>query len=538
MGLFKTRRRFAAAVFAVMLCLVFVRFCAYGLRYFPQLDDYIQYHDYVNRGLSVAETVDRLGLLAARPLAGLADVCFWSLFFDDMIVGVLIVSAMLAGSAVLFWLVFNDRFGTGPVFFPVYALLPAAFEGTYWMSASTRVVSGLFFASLALYFFCAYMEKGGAGRLLAYMFSQVLCAGFYEQALVLSVTSVLLFAALEVKKTKRAFWGLFSIAAIGLYFAFTSAFSDSALYGGRTGVVLPTGAYYFKNFLPSVAKQIAAAFCGGGFYTMTKGALRGAELILRDRLLIYAAAALVFAVMFFLLFRSTGFERKRTLAAVIISLLLIAAPMAPFFVLESSWYSMRSVVTSLCGTALLIDTLASAVLRGKKGYLAGFAAMLAIWCCICSVSELHDYRDTTRDDMAVVSAAAEAVEKDGLMSSGLKVGFLNVEASYLDDQNFSFHEHIHGVTESGWAFTGALEYLIGPDRPGAWPMPASPCFSAWNREDMDPGSFDALYMYADGVMSPVTAAPSEQGWDILSADGVKISRIVLDEKGGGWLRPA
>ena len=36
----------AAAAFLIIFGLIFIRFCCYGLTYFPQLDDYIQLHNY------------------------------------------------------------------------------------------------------------------------------------------------------------------------------------------------------------------------------------------------------------------------------------------------------------------------------------------------------------------------------------------------------------------------------------------------------------------------------------------------------------
>ncbi len=170
-------------LFLVLFALIFFRYCYYGFEYYYQLDDYIQYYNYTAHRGSVQTIISTLGLLAARPLAGIADITVWSMFFSRMIVGVAIMSAMYAASACAFKRVFNRHFGTGYVFLAVYALLPLGFEGTYWMSASTRIVTGLFFASVSLLCFDNWFERGSKLILLLYRLLQLATYCFYEQVI-------------------------------------------------------------------------------------------------------------------------------------------------------------------------------------------------------------------------------------------------------------------------------------------------------------------------------------------------------------------
>ncbi|NLH00619.1 MAG: hypothetical protein GX488_01745, partial [Clostridiales bacterium] len=61
-------------------------------------------------------------------------------------------------------------------------------------------------------------------------------------------------------------------------------------------------------------------------------------------------------------------------------------------------------------------------------------------------------------DTKIASAAAEAIEDLDLNS---EVWLLNVDASYVKDGNFYFHEHDYGVTSSSWALTGAVRAISG-----------------------------------------------------------------------------
>ena len=55
-------------VLFLMLC---ARACAFGIEYWPQLDDYIQYYSYIVHNASIFELQQKVGVLASRPLAGL-----------------------------------------------------------------------------------------------------------------------------------------------------------------------------------------------------------------------------------------------------------------------------------------------------------------------------------------------------------------------------------------------------------------------------------------------------------------------------------
>ena len=147
-------------MFFIIFALIFIRYCYYGFRYYTQLDDYIQFYDLSARGVRTLAAMSQMGMFAARPIAALGDIFVWSPFFSHMIFGVLIISAMYAGSAVMLKWVWSRYFGIGYVFLIVNTLLPLGFEGIYWMSAASRIVVGMFFASAALVFFEKWCTAG------------------------------------------------------------------------------------------------------------------------------------------------------------------------------------------------------------------------------------------------------------------------------------------------------------------------------------------------------------------------------------------
>lgn len=486
-------------VFLLIFALVFVRYCYYGFEYYYQLDDYIQYHNYTDSDGSVFDVIKALGMLAARPLANCADVIVWANFFDFMIVGLALISVMFAASACLFWWVWRRNLGTGYIFLVIYTLLPLGFEGTYWMSAATRVVVGLFFASLALYFFERWCTGGKKRMLAAYIICHILCCGFYEQTIAFSVTAVILLGLLHYKnEKKRSLWALVTIADMIIYFAFTSIFSDSVLYGDRSSIILPTTSYYWKVYFPEVCRQMFDAFARGGFYTLAKGFKRGIIMMVQDRAVIYAAVIVILAIMMYSAAeKKQAGEKLRAAAAVGIGLILAIAPLAPFFVVENTWFSLRGTVTSFCGIALAGDAVIGALFarsEWRRQITAGITAIIVLVCCTASVSELHDYKQTTENDTRAVKLVLETLNSDGITAAETKVGVLGLEASFLGDQNFYYHEHVHGVTESDWAFSGAMT-RYQKYHAAVTPIPSDPMYRPWNCSSMRLSTFDVLYLY-------------------------------------------
>ena len=145
----KSHRRAYCTAFLVLFALIFVRYCCFGLEYYPQLDDYIQYHNYTAYHSDLPAFIQTLGLLSSRPLAGLADLYLWAPFFPRMIWAVAILSALYAGTACLLKAVLSRFFHVDWVFLVLFALCPLGFEGTYWVSASSRILCGLFLSALS-----------------------------------------------------------------------------------------------------------------------------------------------------------------------------------------------------------------------------------------------------------------------------------------------------------------------------------------------------------------------------------------------------
>ena len=546
----KSHRRACFFTFLVLFTLIFVRYCCFGPEYYPQLDDYIQYHNYTAYHSDLPAFIQTLGLLSSRPLAGLADLYLWAPFFSRMIWAVAILSALYAGTACLLKAVFSRFFHVGWPFLILFTLIPLGFEGLYWVSASSRIVCGLFLAALSGWLFQRFCEGGSPLYMILCAAAQLPAYGFYEQALVFSCTLNLLLMLWNLARSRRLrpLWACWSVANAGLYFLFTHLFAQSSLYGSRMKLVLPTSPSYFTTFLPKLLDQLHSAFVEGGWYTLTRGFRRGLEL-LPACLPWFLVLVPVLCVLVFLLAKAEpDSEGGRVLPALVFGFLLALAPVTPFFILDNTWFSLRGTVPSFAGLALMADALVWLLVRrwkGRRMFLSALSCGLALVFCIAAVSEVHDYRLTTRSSEQAAQAVLEGTRP--LLSelpeedwADLRIGILNLEPTYLPEQNYHYHEHIAGVTESDWAFTGLLRCRSGSDEfPMVTPLPARfPTYKAYNAKDRRPDTFDLLYCYDPerAEVFPVTArSAGDKVWDLFRSDGVQIGRCYEDEKSVGHL---
>ena len=530
---------------AGLFLLLVLRACAAGPAYWFQLDDYIQLWNYPTNE-SFWNLNQTVGLLASRPLAGAADYFFWGRMVPFMMAGVALVCAMYALAAVLLQKIVRRYFASGPVFLVVMALLPLGMEGTYWMSAATRVVTGLLCAALAGTAFAWWLDGGGWRRGLLYALLQLLPFGFYEQGAILSVALVLGMAILEWaegrKCRRRGLLALWGVPAMGLYLLLTWLLSGSGVYGSRTALRSPLTPDYWTVFLPDLLGQMWDAFAEGGFYTLAKGFVRGMRMVLSGELLVWALLLLALCVLLgwlALRFGGGGEEgRHGPLLAFLCGLLLFLAPLSIFFVLETAWFSLRNTVTSFPGIALMADAVILGVWRRLPGFRRGpaaLAAAMALVFCVAGASEVWDYRDTCEKDQEVARLILDTVSpQEG------RVGILGLEPSFLPNQNYYFHEHIHGCTESAWATGGLLTALSDGGVPNVTPLPTSPMYYRWNQATNRPEGFDQLYWYdpaGEGALVPVTLGQTgEHSFDVVAPDGSLLGVVWEESDGLGYFR--
>ena len=170
------------------------RFSAFGFSYYPLLDDFLQYGVYP-RLADVWNTVlaGGAGTVYVRPFAALGDVYIWGRFWGSLGTALVILCALYAASALLFCSAARKAgLPLSPWFLLFYLFLPLNLEGTYWISASSRVVTALFFSACGLWTLLMFLRSRGKRWFALYLISSLLACGYYEQVLAVYVTANIL----------------------------------------------------------------------------------------------------------------------------------------------------------------------------------------------------------------------------------------------------------------------------------------------------------------------------------------------------------
>ena len=518
-----TRRTLACAVLFILALLLRASFG--GIGYEPILDDTVQYILYPT-SVDYGALIAREGMFSSRPLAALMDL-FIVGQMGNLFFAVILMAVMHGISCVLFQRILSRFFSVGPVFAVIYTLLPLGCEGTYWLSAATRVVSGLFFTACAAAVLCRFIEAGKWWRVPLYFLLELLSFGFYEQILVLSFTlSGLIF--LHHLREKRATLAWLAFLCAGIYFGFTAYFQADSPLSDRMELLYPNTPYYFNVFLPDLARQIGMSFLSAGVRTTFVGFWRGLVSCVTGGIggWLYGIAAAGLAVWYGILHwprhRRAVVSVEGWARALVWGLLLFIAPITPFFVIARPYFSLRSTVPSFVGAAILIDLLFRALIRRRRAMAAVSGAMVFV-CLLGCASEIGDYKATAAADRVL----AEAILEHESELYG-RVGILNVKEFPVAGQNYPYHEHVASVAAADWTLSAKLAAMKGtPLSFEAVPLTVEePFYRLWNRDMKRIGGFDQLWLWEDGELIPLTAERiGEQDYRLYYPDGTVWAEI-------------
>ncbi|MBQ2733279.1 MAG: glucosyltransferase domain-containing protein, partial [Clostridia bacterium] len=440
------------------------RYVACGFRYFPQLDDYIQYGKYPNAPDVWNDVVIPQGLLSARPLAGLSDVYFWGKMFDFMLAGVALICVLYAVSAILFLKVFRRHFKTGVMFTFFYSLMPFFYEGAYWMSASTRVVVGLFFTSLSVFLLQKYFDTAKLGYFPAFCIIQLISLCYYEQIFILS--SVLHFTVILLncgKSKKSLLTAIPLVVNAVIYLAFTTVFANAnSAIGKRIALELPAWNEWYFNFITDVFTQLKTVFWDVPAAITFRGFCRGLLITVKDGLWWVIPLAVIIGAATYLLLKHTkdyGEKNKKTGLTLICAAMLAVLPVSLFLIIANPYICMRNILPSFVGIAIVLDMIFAALIRRKKAVMCAVASVIAVVFFFSGVSETHDYKAVFEFDNKIAEKAKNIVNGAVIEKNAAFV----IEEGDRGTVNIRFHEHGAGVISSDWALWGLLNYI----NPGA-----------------------------------------------------------------------
>lgn len=438
--------------YTILFLLVMAKYMLFGFRYFPILDDFIQYDGYKLYN-DLRYVYFGIGTIATRQAASLLDPAFWGVLPKGF--SLFLITVLHYFSAVFFERALKKfDINLSYIFFVIFLLIPIGFESFYWLSASTRIVCGLFFAIVGFYFLATYIKSKKAKFLaLFWTFSFISC-GFYEASLVFSfVTSYFLMLVFS-KEIKRkwifiipivntvAMAGIYAgLSGVGAMGSRASAFSIETLLTGekiteffvQLKEIITSG--FFTLSIRAFGVGLGEMFCGKATYA----------------LLFFAIVAVASAFLFIKEKNTKKSKEAYPAFALVFALVLIIAPLLVNFLSEEMWLTYRSIGFSIVGLALFCDRIF--VYLKSRRLCAWVSFFLAVFFCVGSVGEHSLYKEVSEKDVALCKMIYENTDES--VRRGEKEAICVLPYEIKQDGVF-YKDHIKSVFSSDWALTGAV----------------------------------------------------------------------------------
>lgn len=434
------------------LSALFFKVFSLGLRYFPILDDYIQYGGYPLYEKLSYVYLD-IGTIATRPFASILDPLVWGEFYGRLWIVVAIVSVLFFFGTKLISLVFEKLdIHITPFLYAVLLLIPLGFEGTYWLSASTRICVGLFFTGLSNFLLTkVILKKKKFFLTVGYILTTILSYGFYESVMILSALLQFFVIISLVKDKKKIFMHLLTPIILGvLMLVYYKIAGNIGALGSRANSFTFSG---ITAKIPVFFEQFFEILVKGGVLTTVVGAYRGLLLLISSKLGISLLILAGFIAVACAYFGGKLNYHAKAKNCIIMGVALVFLPLLPNILAQEVWLTYRSIVVSFIGLVLVSAPILSPLLK-KKTVRTGVIFVMVLVFLLGNANELDTYRRVNECDNALITKIAQQLDNDVL--SGNKNTIVVLKEEVTTPQVSYYKDHVKSVFSSDWALTGAI----------------------------------------------------------------------------------
>ena len=436
--------------FAIALLL---KFFSAGIWYFPVLDDHIQYGSYPLFPLS--HVLFNIGTVSSRPFASILDPSFWGLFYHHMWIALGLICVLYFFSAVLLdRILVKHHVTVTPFLYATYLLMPITFEGSYWISASSRIVVGMFFATAAAFLLMRYFSIKKKRILAGYIALALLSFGFYESVMIFSFVLqifVIVKRALNDKTKKTLLYLVFPFALallMMLYYVLAARVFSS---GSRASTFSLND---FGERIRSLLEQFVYIITTGSFRTTINGFWDGLKHILSSPLTALILIPLILGVSALCAKTGKKYEiRGKVNTCVPLGLAMIGLPLLPHLLVPDVWLTYRSVLVCIPGFCVLFAPIGRQLLKKHRSRQFAIFLLVALFSVGC-VNELQTYQKVSKTDAVIVENVANALSED--VKNGNASAILVLPHEIIIPQTSYYKDHVKSVASSDWALTGAV----------------------------------------------------------------------------------
>lgn len=424
-----------------------------GFAYFPILDDYIQYGSYPLFDRSYVYL--HIGTLSSRPLASLLDPAFWGAFWGHMWVALLLISLLYFLTCLfLDRLLCAEGIKITPILYSIFLLLPITFEGSYWVSASSRLVVGMLFAVLAAWALKKALDTKKKWHIPLYALLCLLSFGFYESAIVFSGILQLFVLLRSVRRTKerRLLWFLAvpAVCGIGILVYYGLTADMGALSSRSAGFSLESSGVREVSLL----SQLGYILSAGLFRTTVSGFWHGLKAMTESPLWGLVIGSLIVTISA-LCAHASKKHRLRAKASLCIPLgfALILLPLLPHILVPDVWLTYRSFFVCIPGLCILLGPLAAILLRNRHARMLTVFFLVLVFSVGC-VNEVQTYKKVHTLDNALLDQVISHLDAD--VTAGKKQAVLVLPHEIVVEQTSYYKDHVKSVFCADWSLTGAI----------------------------------------------------------------------------------
>lgn len=424
-----------------------------GFTYFPVLDDYIQYGSYPLYDLGYV--YGHIGTVAFRPFSALLDPAFWGLFWQHMWVALLLITILHFLSAV-----FLDRVLTKlhvkitPILYCGYLLLPLTFEGSYWISASSRIIVGIFFAALATWVLQYHLKTNKKWVLPFYAVFCFLSLGFYESvavfSILLQVWSIWKLTADKETHKKRLLLIIPAVSVL-LLLLYYKIFANFGAAGSRVSEFSLSG---MGGRILSLFSQFGYIFSVGLIRTTITGFFDSLDLFALSPIWgLCLTGVIVFTSALCAFFSKKHHMHAKAKVCVPLGLVMMLLPLVPNLLVSEVWLTYRSIMVCIPGLCVLISPLCAKGLKNRYIRMIVTFALVFFFSLGC-VNELQTYKHVHTMDNVLLDNVVAHLNEDVL--AGEKETVLVLPEEVILPQTSYYKDHVKSVFCADWSLTGAV----------------------------------------------------------------------------------
>ncbi len=436
------------------IALIFKMFSS-GLIYYPVLDDYIQYGGYPLYD-KLSYVYLNIGTIATRPFASLADPAVWGKTFPDLWIAALIIAVCFFFAAKLLDAVFT-RLGISvtPFLYAILLLIPVGFEGTYWISASSRICVGLFFLSLTAYLLIKTIDTKKGIYIIPYVVLCILSFGFYETIMIMSFLLQFIIIVTLSKSTKERITFLSVPVLCGILMAgYYILAKDIGVMGNRTG------GFTFDNLWQKTVEffsQLTEIFTVVSTKITFLGAFDGFMLIISQKLFLTLALLILISALCAYFGGKLQFFApcKKSIA---MGAVLFIVPLLINIFVQDVWLTLRSVVPCFIGLVLISSPVFNKVFKSRIVRSVTIFILVLLF-SLGNICELDTYRRVNETDNLLLDKICNQLDDNVL--AGNKETVVVLDSEVISPQVCYYKDHVKSVFDSDWALTGAVRAKLG-----------------------------------------------------------------------------